>query len=67
MTRLIWIIAVAPVLLAPPATADDIHIWSPYDIDVHELEIEHNGAASFDHLPDNKPQLWISLELFAVE
>jgi len=63
MTRLIWIIAVAPVLLAPPATADDIHIWSPYDIDVHELEIEHNGAASFDHLPDNNGATAYTLEI----
>jgi hypothetical protein len=62
MTRFAWILATAPVLLAPPAMADDFHIWSPYDIDFHELEIEHNGAASFDHLPANSGATGYTIE-----
>ena len=35
---------------AVPARAD-FHVVSPYEIDLGELEIEHNGSASFDRRP----------------
>ena len=35
-------------LLAPVEARADFHIRSPYEIDLGELEIEHNGAALFD-------------------
>lgn len=35
------------LLAATPARAD-YHIFSPYEIDLGELEIEHNGDAQFD-------------------
>ncbi|MEA3174724.1 MAG: hypothetical protein QOF42_2135 [Gammaproteobacteria bacterium] len=40
-------------LLAPTAARADFHIFSPYEIDYGELEIEHNGDAQFDRKPDN--------------
>jgi hypothetical protein len=39
-------------LLAPPRARADYHIFSPYEIDFGELEIEHNGDAVFDRRPD---------------
>lgn len=39
--------------LAPMAAHAEFHVRSPYEIDFGELEIEHNGAASFDRRPDN--------------
>ena len=42
----------ALALLAPPRARADYHIFSPYEIDFGELEIEHNGDAVFDRRPD---------------
>lgn len=39
-------------LLAPRTSKADYHVRSPTEIDQGELEIEHNGAASFDRNPD---------------
>jgi hypothetical protein len=39
-------------LLAPLPAAADYHIFSPYEIDVGELELEHNGDATFDRRRD---------------
>ncbi len=36
-----------PMLVAAPAHAD-YHLFSPYEIDLGELELEHNGDAQFD-------------------
>jgi hypothetical protein len=46
--------AAALALLAPEQARADFHVRSPYEIDLGELEIEHNGAASFDRLPENR-------------
>ena len=46
MIRLLGALAVA--LLAPPPARADYHVVSPYEIDLGELEIEHNGSAAFD-------------------
>ena len=43
----------ALVLLAPSIAHADFHIFSPYEIDLGELEIEHNGDAQFDRKPAN--------------
>jgi hypothetical protein len=51
MTRIFGLAAVL-ALLAPLEAHADFHIHSPYEIDLGELEIEHNGAASFDRNPD---------------
>lgn len=40
-------------LLTPTAARADFHIFSPYEIDLGELEIEHNGDAQFDRKPSN--------------
>jgi hypothetical protein len=49
MTRLMCALAVALTVLAPPRARADFHVVSPYEIDLGELELEHNGSASFDH------------------
>jgi hypothetical protein len=41
-------LAGALLLLLPHAARADYHLVSPYEIDLGELEIEHNGAAAFD-------------------
>ena len=46
-------LATVLALLAPVEARADFHIRSPYEIDLGELEIEHNGAASFDRKPEN--------------
>lgn len=51
--RTIILAAAAALLLAPPAARADYHVVSPYEVDLGELEIETNGAASFDHLKSN--------------
>jgi hypothetical protein len=52
MTRIVLGFTAALALLAPLEARADFHIRSPYEIDFGELEIEHNGAASFDRNPD---------------
>ncbi len=39
------------MLVAPPRARADYHIFSPYEIDLGELELEHNGDAAFDRRP----------------
>jgi hypothetical protein len=53
MMRLPCGIFAAFALLLPLRARADFHIFSPSEIDYGELEIEHNGDASWDHLPDN--------------
>lgn len=43
----------ALTLLAPGLAHADFHIRYPSEIDEGEVEIEHNGAWSFDHNPSN--------------
>ena len=47
--------ALAAALLtgAPLSARADFHIFSPYEIDLGEIEFEHNGDAQFDRLPAN--------------
>jgi hypothetical protein len=49
-----WGVTVALALLAPMAAHADFRVVSPYEIDFHELEIEHNGSAVFDRRPDQR-------------
>jgi hypothetical protein len=63
MSRLAYGLAAALGLLAPLRARADFHIRSPYDIDYGAWEIEHNGAASFDHLPDNSGAQSYTIEL----
>jgi hypothetical protein len=51
-----------PVLGASPARAD-FHIFSPYEIDLGELEIEHNGDATFDRIAGKDSAQSYTLEL----
>lgn len=53
MIRITVVLTTALALLAPLEARADFHLRSPYEIDYGELEIEHNGAASFDRLPGN--------------
>jgi hypothetical protein len=53
----------ALVLLAPLRARADFHIVSPYEIDLGELEIEHNGDAVFDRRPDQKGATSYTTEL----
>jgi hypothetical protein len=48
--------------LQAPARAD-YHIFSPYEIDYGELEIEHNGDAVFDRRPSQENAKSYTLEL----
>jgi hypothetical protein len=52
MMRVTAGLVAALTLLAPPRAHADYHIFSPYEIDFGELEIEHNGDAAFDRRPD---------------
>lgn len=54
MTRRVLALAAALALLVPLAAHADYHIFSPYEIDFGELEIEHNGDAVFDNRPDQR-------------
>src|ERR1017187_1377279 len=51
MIRLLGGLAAAVMLLAPLAARADFHVVSPYEIDLGELEIEHNGSDRVDHRP----------------
>lgn len=64
MTRIIAALAAALAIAAPlrPARAD-FHVFSPYEIDLGELEIEHNGDAVFDRRPDQTGATSYTLEL----
>jgi hypothetical protein len=53
----------ALVLLCPLRAHADYHIVSPYEIDLGELEIEHNGDAVFDRRPDQKGATSYTTEL----
>jgi hypothetical protein len=44
----------ALALLAPMTAHADFHVVSPYEIDLGELEIEHNADAVFDRRPDQR-------------
>jgi hypothetical protein len=61
MIRFVGVLAAALVL--PLTARADFHIFSPYEIDLGEIEIEHNGSASFDHLPANSGEQSYTLEL----
>ena len=63
MMRLTLTAVAVLALLAPPRARADYHLVSPYEIDLGELEIEHNGAASWDHLPANSGATSYTLEL----
>jgi hypothetical protein len=52
MTRVALTLTTVLALLAPLEARADFHLRSPYEIDQGELEIEHNGAASFDRNPE---------------
>jgi hypothetical protein len=53
MSRYAYALAAALTLSAPRLARADFHIESPNEIDLGELEIEHNADAQFDHRPDN--------------
>jgi hypothetical protein len=54
MKRTICGLAATLVMLAPVVAHADFHVVSPYEIDLGELEIEHNGDAVFDRRPDQR-------------
>ena len=61
--RNLQVFTVAALLLAAPSARADFHVVSPSEVDLGELEIEHNGAASFDHLPAKSGAQSDTLEL----
>jgi hypothetical protein len=63
MSRFSLQLATALALLAPLQARADYHVQSPAEIDLGELEIEHNGSASFDRLPANSGAQSYTLEL----
>ncbi len=63
MTRLLCALVAALMLLAPWRARADYHIIYPYEIDLGELEIEHNGDAQFDRRPANSGATSYTLEL----
>jgi hypothetical protein len=52
----------ALTLVLPLRARADFHIFSPSEIDFGELEIEHNGDATFDRRPDNSGAQSYTLE-----
>ena len=54
MNKLQFVMAAALTMLAPAVARADYHVVSPYEIDLGELEIEHNGSAVFDRRPEQK-------------
>jgi len=54
MNQLKFVLATALVMLAPVGARADFHVVSPYEIDLGELEIEHNGDAVLDRRPDQR-------------
>jgi hypothetical protein len=63
MIRVTIGLVAALALLAPPRARADYHIFSPYEIDFGELEIEHNGDAVFDRRPDQTGATSYTIEL----
>jgi hypothetical protein len=63
MTRFIRALAAALGLLAPLRAHADYHVVSPYEIDLGELEIEHNGDAVFDRRPSQIGATSYTIEL----
>ncbi len=63
MSRLNIGLAAGLALTTPGAALADFHIFSPSEIDLGELEIEHNGDAQFDRKPDNSGAQSHTLEL----
>jgi len=54
--------AAALALLVPLQASADFHVESPNEIDLGDLEIEHNASASFDHQPNNSGAQSYTLE-----
>lgn len=52
-----------PLALLPRAARADYHLFSPYEIDFGEIEIEHNGDAVFDNRPQFTGATSYTLEL----
>lgn len=63
MTRLQFRLAAALVLVLPTATHAVYHVVSPYEIDLGELEVEHNGDAVFDRRPEQTGARSYTIEL----
>lgn len=63
MTRTTYGLIAALVALAPLQARADFHVVSPYEIDLGELEIEHNGDAVFDRRPDQRGATSYTTEL----
>jgi hypothetical protein len=56
-------LATALAMLAPMTAYADFHVVSPYEIDLGELEIEHNGDAVFDRRTDQRGTTSYTTEL----
>jgi hypothetical protein len=52
MSRFLCAATAALLSILPTLARADFHVRSPYEIDYGELELEHNGAAQFDHRHD---------------
>ena len=57
------VVSAALAMLAPSVARADFHVVSPYEIDLGELEIEHNGDAVFDRRPSQKGATSYTTEL----
>jgi len=54
MIRTMWRVCAVLAMLAPGVAHADYRVVSPSEIDLGELEIEHNGSAVFDRRPDQR-------------
>ena len=54
MIRSIVVLTAALAMLAPRMAHADFRVVSPYEIDLGEIEIEHNGSAVFDRRPEQR-------------
>ena len=62
MSRAALLLGAVLALVSLRARAD-YHIFSPYEIDLGEIEIEHNGDAQFDRLPANSGAQSYTIEI----
>jgi hypothetical protein len=63
MIRTIRGLATALAMLAPVAAHADFHVVSPNEIDLRELEIEHNGSSVFDRRPEQRGATSYTIEI----
>jgi hypothetical protein len=63
MTRKAFALAAVLAAFAPLQARADFHIHSPYEIDLGEIELEHNASISFDGRPSQNNAQSYTMEI----